>query len=248
MPRKKLKLAIFDIDGTIFRSSLLIELFNALVAKRIFPAKAKAQVEREYLAWLNRQGHYNDYLYKLVAVHYKYQVGLRQRDIASVAREVVAWQKNRVYRYTRDLIRDLKRRGYFLIAISNSQDLIVSRFAKALGFHAAIGRHLEVKNGIYTGRIISNGETIERDEHVDKVKILKNFIREQRLNANLKQSVAVGDSEGDIELLKTVGRPIAFNPSDLLLHHAKKHNWEIVVERKNVAYRIKKSEFITFKK
>jgi len=33
MPIKKRKVAIFDIDGTIFRSSLLVELLEALIAE-----------------------------------------------------------------------------------------------------------------------------------------------------------------------------------------------------------------------
>lgn len=34
------KVAFFDIDGTVFRSSLLIELVNALIAEGVFPKEA----------------------------------------------------------------------------------------------------------------------------------------------------------------------------------------------------------------
>jgi hypothetical protein len=37
---KNRKLAIFDIDGTVFRSSLLIELTDALVRDGVLPAYA----------------------------------------------------------------------------------------------------------------------------------------------------------------------------------------------------------------
>ncbi len=38
-------LAVFDIDGTIFRSSLVIQLSNALVEHGVFPKAAKKEIE-----------------------------------------------------------------------------------------------------------------------------------------------------------------------------------------------------------
>ena len=51
-------------------------------------------------------------------------------------------------------------------------------------------------------------------------------------------SVGVGDSESDIAMLKMVSRPIAFNPNSKLYQAAKRNHWDIVVERKDVIYRI----------
>lgn len=240
----KKKLAIFDIDGTIFRSSLLIELFYALVNKGIFPARAKDDVEPSYTAWLNRKGTYNDYLLNLVRVHYACQKGCLKKDIDPVIRTLIGWQKDRVYRYTRHLIATLKRKGYFLIAISNSQDYMVSKFAKALGFDAAIGRVLEVKNGRYTGRVMSEDAFIRIDEHIDKVRILQNFLQKNKIAADMKRSIAIGDSEGDIPLLNMVGQPIAFNPSSALARLARRKGWKTVVERKDVIYDITHCSFI----
>lgn len=48
------KLAVFDIDGTLFRSSLLIELTNLLVKKKIFSTSAYKEIEGDYINWLNR--------------------------------------------------------------------------------------------------------------------------------------------------------------------------------------------------
>jgi HAD superfamily hydrolase (TIGR01490 family) len=240
----KVRLAIFDIDGTIFRSSLLIELFNELVRRGVFPKKASQEVERDFVAWLNRKGHYNDYLLKLVKVHYRYQAGCTVQQIEPAIRAVIAWQKDRVYRYTRDLARTLKKQGYYLVAISNSQESMVKQFTKALSFKAAIGRVPEVVDGKYTGRIIMGGEPFPITSHIDKIKILKRFITERHLQVDLARSIMVGDSEGDLPLLSYVGRPIAFNPSEQLARIAKRRGWQIVVERKDVVYRIKDTSFI----
>jgi len=66
------KVAIFDIDGTIFRSSLLIELVESFIAKGIFPKKSRAMYEREFKRWLNREGTYEDYIEGVIVAFMKH--------------------------------------------------------------------------------------------------------------------------------------------------------------------------------
>jgi HAD superfamily hydrolase (TIGR01490 family) len=243
-PSKETKLAIFDIDGTIFRSSLIIELFNELVRREIFPQQASVKVERNYVAWLNRKGHYNDYIMKLVTVFYRHLAGCNVRTIDAAVRSVVARQKDRIYRYPRYLFQTLRREGYMIIVISNSPSPIVQRFAKAMGFDLAIGHTLQITKGRYTGQSIVSGKLMPGYAFMDKVTILKEFIREYDLRVNLKKSVMIGDSEGDLPLLASVGKPIAFNPSAPLARIAKKRGWKIIVERKDVVYHVRATNFI----
>ena len=67
----KTKLAVFDIDGTIFRSSLIIELVNYLVETSIFPKKSKKEIENDYVAWVSRKGGYLNYIESVVRVFKK---------------------------------------------------------------------------------------------------------------------------------------------------------------------------------
>ena len=62
MPKKKTKVAVFDIDGTIFRSSLLIELTEALIEEGILPAKVRRIYAKTYKKWLDRKGDYRNYI------------------------------------------------------------------------------------------------------------------------------------------------------------------------------------------
>jgi HAD superfamily hydrolase (TIGR01490 family) len=236
--KKPVKLAIFDIDGTIFRSSLFIELFNELVKRGIFPLKASVQVDREYQRWLNRTGHYNKYLRKMVVVFYRYIKGCTREQIESATHAVIRNQKDRVYRYTRSFIKQLRREGYFILAISNTFDIIVDHFATKMGLDASIGRVHEMRKDVYTGRTIYKGAVVT-NSNLDKVDILHDFIKNHGLRTDLRHAVAVGDSEGDIALLSAVGHPIAFNPSRALADVAKKKKWPMIVERKDVMYHIK---------
>lgn len=236
--KKEVRLAIFDIDGTIFRSSLFIELFNELVKRGVFPLKASVQVNHEYQRWLDRKGSYNDYLYRMVRVFYHYIKGCTRKQIESATHAVIRNQKDRVYRYTRTLIKQLRRKGYFILAISNTFDIIVDHFATKIGLDASIGRMHEMRNDVYTGRTMYKGVVVT-NVRLDKVRLLQDFIQHNSLRTNLRDAIAVGDSEGDIALLSAVGHPIAFNPSRLLADVAKRKKWPIVVERKDVMYHIK---------
>ena len=56
------KVAIFDIDGTIFRSSLLIELVEVFIELGLFPVEVRTQYEKEKVLWLDRKGDYESYI------------------------------------------------------------------------------------------------------------------------------------------------------------------------------------------
>lgn len=231
----KTKLAVFDIDGTIFRSSLIIELVNLLVEKRVFPKGLNKEIEEEYVAWANRQGSYDNYISKVVEVYIKYIKGTKEDVVKDAAKEIIDYQKNKVYIFTRELIKKFKKENYYLLAISGAPEIIVSEFSKALEFDNYYGARYEVINGKFSGRIVN-------DTAWNKHEILGQFIKDNK-KFNLKDAVGVGDSEIDITFLELVGNPIAFNPDFKLAAYAKKKKWKIVVERKNVVYDIKNFEF-----
>jgi len=238
LKQEVIKLAIFDIDGTIFRSSLLIEIINGFVQGGIFPQQAKKDAEREYEAWQNRKGTYQDYINKVIQIHVKYIGGVKEKDADRVARQIINIHKDRVYRFTRDLISRLKQEHYYLLAISGSPTYIVSKFAKVAGFQHFFGTEYEVKKGIYTGKVTN------LDSARDKEKVLMEFLRKKNIKADLKKSFAVGDTESDIQVLELVGRPVAFNPNRELGDHARKKGWQVIVERKDIIYSLKDFSFI----
>ena len=225
------KVAIFDIDGTIFRSSLLIELTDALIADGVIPAKVSGIYARARAKWLDREGSYEDYIDAVVEAFQGQIKGLPSAPFMRAADRTVAAMGKRVYRYTRDLIRDLHDRGYFLLAVSNSPKIILDPFCAGLGFDKVYGRIYEVgKGGRFTGK------TEYLDLISDKAKILKRAVKKEGLT--LKGSVGVGDSEADIPFLKLVEKPICFNPNSKLLAAARRRGWNVVVERKDVVYQL----------
>lgn len=223
------KVAIFDVDGTIFRSSMVIELVETLMEKGIFPKEVVKEYEKEYQKWFEREGGYEEYVNAVVKTFMKNIKGVHYGMFSDVAKHVVEKQQKRVYRYTRDLIKKLKKDGYYLLAISQSPKTAVEGFCKNLGFDKVYGRIYEIgPQDFCTGKII--------DEHLilNKANIVRRACEKEGLS--LKNSIGVGDTEGDIPLLELVEQPICFNPNHNLYTHAKRMGWRIVVERKDVVY------------
>jgi HAD superfamily hydrolase (TIGR01490 family) len=227
----KRPVAVFDIDGTVFRSSLLIELVDRLVFRDVFPEAARAEYEAAKEEWLDRKADYQPYVRKVVNAFAKYAKGVPYGDAADVAGEVIEEMRHRTYRYTRDLITDLKKRGYYLLAVSHSPKFIVDGFAYELGFHKSYGTFYDTgASNRFTGEIV--------DEHIimNKAAILTRAVEKEGLS--LQGSVGVGDTESDISMLALVEDPIAFNPNRALYRHASQKLWKIVVERKDVIYEL----------
>lgn len=222
--------AFFDIDGTIFRSSLLIELVEALIREGVFPAEAREVYTTQYEAWRNREGSYEAYIEAVIKSYLANIKGVYYGDVADVGRGVVAVQRRRVYRHTRDLVDKLKREGYYLVAISQSPKTLLDDFCEQYGFDKVYGRVYELgPQDRFTG--------VVSDEHLirNKATIVKRVFDHQP-TLTTADSIAVGDTEGDIPLLESVSNPICFNPNQALYQYAKRRQWEVVVERKDVIY------------
>mgnify|MGYP001572747087 CR=1 FL=1 len=230
-------LAVFDIDGTIFRSSLTLELFRKLVARGIFPAAVMELVTKSEEKWLNRQGHYDDYVNDFVGAYLKAIVGKKRGDIMRVSREVIREQKYRTYRYTRLLLRKLRSR-YFTICISSSPLEVVREYNKFLKFDKIYGWELGVdERGRYTGKILHLPALYKKE-------LIVRYVQSHGLN--FRGSIGVGDTEADIGFLELVVEPIAFNPNTVLAKYARAHGWKIVIERKDLVVEIdpKKAKFL----
>jgi HAD superfamily hydrolase (TIGR01490 family) len=224
--------AFFDIDGTVFRSSLLIELVEAFVREGIFPDEARDVYRDAHTAWRNREGTYEEYISAVIGTFLEHIQGVHYSALSDIGKRIVAIQSKRVYRYTRDLIAELKDEGYYIVAISQSPKLVLDAFCMEYGFDKVYGRMYEIgPQDRFTG--------VTSDEHLieNKANIVKRVF-EHNPDLTPRGSLAVGDTEGDIPLLESVEHPICFNPNQALYKYAMQMGWEVVVERKDVIYHI----------
>lgn len=223
------KFAVFDVDGTIFRSSLLIQLVETLIERGAFPEDTRAVYEKEHRKWLDREGDYQEYIEAVIHAFKSHLKGVHYGELVEASEQLVEEQWKRTYRYTRDLLKLLKSKGYFLLAVSHSPKTVLDKFCPRLGFDKSYGTVYEIgPQDLFTGIIT--------DEHLifNKANIVKRAI--EKSNLSLAYSIGVGDTESDIPFLEMVARPICFNPNEKLYKTAKRLDWEVKVERKDVIY------------
>lgn len=226
----KKKVAFFDIDGTIFRWSLFIDYVEKLIEKDVLPKSLKDSYKKEYQAWLNREGSYEDYLKAMIQAFDENIKGVHIEDFKLAVKEALQGKEKRVYVFTRDLILKLKKKNYFLVAITRSAKIAADIFAQSLDFDKVYGVRFEIDSeGFFTGKILDK-------EIFNKGSIVKRVVEKE--NLSLKDSYAVGDTDSDIPMLELVDNPIVFNPNGKLFNYAKDKKWTIIVERKDVIYNL----------
>lgn len=222
--------AVFDIDGTLIRWQLYHALADALAKRNLIDIKSYNAVKRARLSWKKRAGEdsFTDYENQLIQVFDRSLQGIGVEDFDEAVDTVIREYKDQVYTYTRDLLIDLKQQNYLLFAISGSPEALVTKLAEYYGFDDSAASNYEIIGGKFSGK--------KRLSLGRKEQLLGELI--QKHGAVQTNSIGVGDSEGDIAMLGQVEKPIAFNPSKGLQEHAIKHKWPIVIERKNVIYKL----------
>lgn len=228
------KIAFFDLDGTFFRWQLYHNLVFELKDRGFFSEEAAARLDESLFDWQARQKTWYDYESDVITA---FEPLLKSMDLHlfdEAAQAVVSKSGHKIYNYTKKLLDNLNSQGYFTLAISGSQQEIAESFANMYGFSDCIGVLYERSNGKLTGNVV-------RRVPGRKHEIIKEFLGSHP-EITLEGSIAIGDSGGDISMLEIVDRPIAFNPSEELLAKAKENGWEIIIERKNIAYTLKRGD------
>ncbi|HSX44629.1 MAG TPA: HAD family phosphatase [Candidatus Saccharimonadales bacterium] len=228
------KFAVFDIDGTLVRWQLYHAVVDRLAKKGHLGIDAEEQIHGQRMVWKRREhpDAFEDYEQFLVKFYEKALNDLKPSVFDRIAREVADEYKEQVYTYTRDLVYQFKSEGYWLLAISGSHDELVGIIAKQHGFDDWVGSYYH--RGV--GRFIGTKDVASHDKKAS----LRQFVEKHDLS--MTDSYAIGDSRSDIPMMEIVEHPIAFNPTRELFDHARGQKWPIVVERKNVVYKLKHSD------
>ncbi len=222
--------AVFDIDGTVSRHSLTVEVSQEMCRRQLIPGVDYGSVEAAEASWRHSRNN-DDYLTYLALTVGTLYDNLAQLEVAvydRVLEDVLERLGRQVYFYPLQLIKDLRQQGYYILALSGSEHQSVARFCSRYDFDDCLGSDFERRDGRFTGKIdftvFAKGDYLQQliDKH----------------GLDLAGSVAVGDTEIDIPMLELVERPICFNPTPELWQTAKERSWPIVLERKGVIYEL----------
>jgi HAD superfamily phosphoserine phosphatase-like hydrolase len=230
-PPVRAPLAVFDVDGTLFRRGLLPALTRRLVEEGVFSERVREELSEDYYAWVERRGSYDTYDRLVMELFLRELEGISVAELQRCAIAEVEAHGRRLHIYTRDVALRLKEAEYQLIAISGSPQEILDLFLKPLGFDRAWGTVLaKDARGRYTGEVLEN-------PFGNKRRVMEEFLANAEAGL-LEDSVGMGDTLSDVGFLEMVETPIAFNPNRGLFEVARQRGWPIVVERKDVIYNL----------
>ncbi len=228
--------AFFDIDGTLYRDSLMIEHFKKLIRYEVIDQSIwHNHVKPKYLEWERRKGEYDEYMEELAKLYIEALTNKNKNHLQFIADQVIRLQWEKVYTFTRDRITWHRDEGHLVIFISGAPDFLVSPMAKKYHADAYRGSTYMLEGEIFTGEVHRMWDA------TSKIKAIDNF--GDVFGIDFAASYAYGDTNGDVSMLKRVGHPVAVNPTKELLATIKndpdlRKKTQIIVERKDVVYHI----------
>lgn len=189
-PSSPLRLAVFDLDGTLIRPR---SSWRYLHEKLGTWEEAKPNAELfhgkriTWEEWANRDA--------------KLWRGTSINEVERIARECP------ITRGARETIRRLQERDFVMAIISGGLSFFAERVGNELKIPNVFANKLKSKDGILTG------EVVNLVTHTNKCELLSSLL--ERLGFSLRQTVAIGDDFTMIPMFKIVGLSIAFNPVDV---------------------------------
>ncbi len=176
--------------------ALITEVFKKLIKSELIENdRWYKEVKPFYVKWDKRIGNYDNYLLKMADIYSEAIIGLHRSQIEFIAKQIVKQKGDRVYTYTRDIIKWHKSQGHIIITISGSPIELVREMSIKYGFDDYVGTKYTLnEHNIYTGDIIPMWDSISKQTAIEY------FV--DKYNIDLDQSYAYGDTSGDFNYVK----------------------------------------------
>lgn len=217
-----LKIAVIDVDGTLIEGQIQQALINFF--------RQKGDLGFWYVLCLNLWFlAYKIHMTK--NVRNVFEFGLRylknkpvELIIPVINKFVQTRLKDRAFKKSFGLIRELRARGYTIILLSTAVDVVINEVAKMFDADDYICTRLEIRSGHYTGRIL--GKILYGQAKADA---LKEYLNGKPYS--LSECEAYADHESDIPLLKIVGKAYVVNPNTHMKRIANREGLAIMETR-----------------
>lgn len=202
-----MRYAFIDLDHTLYNGYMFFEWVTHLEGEDIFSLLDTAKMAQIAV------------LYELKILDYMKSAEEVAKEIAKMLEgktwdEVVAASKNytekvedNFYDYTNEVVSKIKEAGFKIVLVTNEPDFLAEIIKEKLGVDDAVGLEYPVKDGKFTG-------VLENDlySRFGKANIVKDYCHKN--GVELSDCISIGDSEGDIEMLKVAGKGMIINTSD----------------------------------
>ncbi len=229
-----IKLAAFDIDGTLSTGVLSLALLEKLVERGLFSHAMFQKLHDLEVDYANGKLGREEMSGLWLANYLQAMKGNDPEKYIETGREVWAESRKNTFAFVQPLLSKLTESGYTTLVISASPDEIVRYFCEANSFTPDRFRATKVQVdefGKYTDQAAVN-LSLAKHKREQLNNLASNLFPNQEVN--WQASLGMGDSYSDIEMLKAIGKPVVMkesnrDPNDLV-KIAEENNWTIVDE------------------
>ena len=218
-----MNLAIFDLDHTLIASDSDNEWPKYLMHKGVVDAAFVAK-KNDYFYQQYLQGQLN--VDEFLEFQLEPLTRFSMAELAEMHQEFMRdFIRPTITDVARGLVTQHQQAGDDLLLISATNEFIITPIAHEFGITEVIGVSLEIgADGRYTGEYVG-----VPSYQAGKITRLEQWLEAQgKTRADYDKIYFYSDSRNDMPLLKDVSNPVAVNPDDTLLAHAREHGWPIV--------------------
>ena len=215
---KKRKIALFDIDGTIYEGKVIFPLAEYQLKEGTINKSCLDKLYNDSELYKSGRVNYEILIANLLIHWAKGLKGGSYNMILKQTKRFFGDKGNKFFPFLKPIL-ILLEKTYDIYFVTGEPQFVAKAVFELFKIKGIISSELEVKDGVFTGRVRSF-----LAKHEEKQTAIKELLESH----HLKHSFAFGNAEGDIEMLNSVDFPICINPTPGLREIAIRRNWQIV--------------------
>jgi len=213
--------AFFDVDNTMMQGASIYYFARGLAARKYFTTGDLVRFALQQLRFRLLANEHAGDMSQAKEAALAFVAGWRVDDMRRLSEEIFdELMAERIWAGTRALAQlhmDAGQRVWLVTAAPVELGRII---AARLGLTGALGTVAEVRDGVYTGKLV--GDLLHGPAKADALRALA-----EAEGLDLRRCSAYSDSVNDTPMLSTVGHAVAVNPDARLRREAQRRGWEI---------------------
>lgn len=210
------RLALFDFDNVIYRGHSVFDIIQAQEQDNFIKSGVWSAVDEQLQRYKKQEASYKEAADKMLEAWAKGLQGKGYQEAVDYVQNYFNNNPNKFFGWFEEVRLSLK--NYEIFIVSTNYQFIAEAVTNRFNLQGYVSSEAEVSGDIFTGKVAKSlaggkGEISSLLERYPKAR-----------------SLAVGDSENDIEMLELVEIPVCFQPDEKLRIVAIDKNWIIVDE------------------
>ncbi len=212
------KLALLDIDHTLYRGNSLYDWMRVLIVLGRMSQQAYDEELRIKEDFLQGKIPYEEFAHGVIVRLVQALRGQEETVLDALALEFVGDHQYRLYPFTKGLLHRLDELGYEIFFVTNSP-FVGRAFHRLFGSAGYFQSEYQIHEGLVTGEVV---KTLADRE-------MKRQIAHQLIKVGKYQkTLAMGDSPGDLGMLGSVDVPIVVGQNPAVCEVAQGNKWLVV--------------------